>query len=496
MAWIKAKAPTYRESNSQGLFVQPAQASICGTDLSTTNLFMNRKLPPSKAKAKNLRPKPATQHRPPAPKAPPEFRLSSYARQTNPDKKSGVIYFLFGYGRETVKFSTNTPCTDTGLYDPNRMLGGIAEADSNQLREWEMRAKKMVADLRLTGRPISLRSIRDALFSSELAQFKTLTVHQGVDLYIAYQKQRYRAGQIVQRTFWKNSRWANDFRSWTDRTLGKNALLTDLKPSDMRAFSLWLQTDRQHLDRSTTERLSSNSAESTASHAKAMSAFWFDNELINRNPYINFRRKMRSVEYNCLTEEEVSRLFSLSIESKSLSTVRDVFVFMCLTAIGWAEAEKLTTASVKLENGQPYLEVFRRKMMNRAGNRPALIPLDPTAVNLLARYWPEKDSADTPLFPVQENQAFNRSLKQLAHMAGIDKNLSSNYGRKSLANYALANGLPSSTISAILGHSDLGTLMRHYARHQPGRVLSDFGKLTSDLPNNTLYGLGGIGNKP
>lgn len=454
------------------------------------HLFMNScKLTPSLKKAKHNPPKRTVPPDTIVRNAPALFRAGYTVTRKKGGRLEGTVTLNLRGGGRFLRASTGVPCSDVTLFDRRTGEGGISESDKLQLAQWLARANQIAADLRLSGRPIDVYAIRDALFSGEHSLFTTLKIDRAIDLYIDNQEIRMSAGQIVQRTYWKNRRWANDFRNWCNTALGKHALITELKPIHVRAFSLWLQTSRKDPNRSTTERLSNNSAEATASHANVMMKFWYDNEWIPKNPFVNFRRKMHTVEFKSLTMEEVQRLYDLPLESASLATIRDVFIFMALSALNYADIERLKVADVKLHDGKPYLEVVRRKMQNRPDSLSALIPLDATAMLLLGRYWPGEENPEALIFPVQANAAFNRSLKQLGHLASVKKSLTTNLARKSLANYALDTGLPPATISSVLGHADLGTLMRHYAKHQPGRVLRDFDKLIGTLPGNTLYGL-------
>ncbi len=73
-------------------------------------------------------------------------------------------------------------------------------------------------------------------------------------------------------------------------------------------------------------------------------------------------------------------------------------------------------------------------------------------------------------------KSFNRNLKEVAKMCGIEQNLTSYVSRHSFATQAMMNNIPVTAISAMLGHSSLKTT-EIYLKSFPSDVLDDYNAL-------------------
>jgi site-specific recombinase XerD len=107
--------------------------------------------------------------------------------------------------------------------------------------------------------------------------------------------------------------------------------------------------------------------------------------------------------------------------------------------------------------------VFRRKKTNSE----VQVPLLPIALEILNKY---SNYYSGQLLPVQCNQAMNRRLKELMHLMGINKHVSTHVGRHSFASsVTLANGIPLEIVSKLLGHSNT-IITQVYAKVLPKAV--------------------------
>ena len=352
------------------------------------------------------------------------------------------------------------------------------------IRDLKARAERLYADCRLTGRPIDVFAIRDALFAEDRLIAAIPNVKELVDRWLIYDQQREDAGEIVKRTKDKNKRWTNDFWGFVHHKYGPNARLINLKPNDIREFVVYLKTKpRPKSDRP----LSNNTAQSTALHANVLMNYAYDNEYITRNPFVNFKRKMDTVDVKTLTEEEILNFCTFPLESPALQMVRDIFFFLSLTGLSYCDLKRLTANDIQVENGVQYIYIKRRKMIGRKGTIPATIPLSTPALEILAKYTPV--SSDEPLMALPANWPLNRCIKQIAAMCGLNKSISTKIARSSLATYLLNNGVPLTSVSAILGHSSTATTQKYYAKVQAKQVISDMNDLSNRLNGTGLYGL-------
>jgi integrase/recombinase XerD len=84
---------------------------------------------------------------------------------------------------------------------------------------------------------------------------------------------------------------------------------------------------------------------------------------------------------------------------------------------------------------------------------------------------------DTPVFKERDVQLarkhFNKSLKVIAAMCGIEQNLTSYVSRHSFATQAMLLNVPVNAISAMLGHSSLKTT-EIYLKSLPSNILDDY----------------------
>jgi site-specific recombinase XerD len=103
-------------------------------------------------------------------------------------------------------------------------------------------------------------------------------------------------------------------------------------------------------------------------------------------------------------------------------------------------------------------------------------------LKLLEKYKddPRCASCDRAL-PVLSNQKYISYLKELADICGIEKNLTTHTARHTFAtSVALSNGVPSGSVSKMLGHKKISTT-QHYARILDIRVSEDMQKLRDRL---------------
>lgn len=87
---------------------------------------------------------------------------------------------------------------------------------------------------------------------------------------------------------------------------------------------------------------------------------------------------------------------------------------------------------------------------------------------------------DTPLLQYRDiewaRKRYNKKLKDLAAMCGIEGNLTSYVSRHSFATQAMLQQVPLNAISAMLGHSSLKTT-QVYLKSLPNNVLDDYNEL-------------------
>ena len=136
---------------------------------------------------------------------------------------------------------------------------------------------------------------------------------------------------------------------------------------------------------------------------------------MNRDPYDDY--VIGTAIYGTpfyLTKEERNQLYQAKFpDNPGLDVQRDIFVFQCFIGCRVGDLMKMTKANVI--NGA--IEYVPRKTKE---GRPytVRVPLSPTALEILDRY---KDQPDGRLLPFICEQDYNRDIKKMIKLAGIDR---------------------------------------------------------------------------
>ncbi|MCB0744499.1 MAG: site-specific integrase [Ignavibacteriae bacterium] len=202
------------------------------------------------------------------------------------------------------------------------------------------------------------------------------------------------------------------------------------------------------------------------------------NNWIIQDPFANYKVRLKEVNRDFLTQEEVEKMMNKRIPVKRIDQVRDIFVFCCYTGLSYADVRKLTKDNlVKGIDGGMWIKTDRTKTNTRSS-----IPLLPLALTILDKYKGNGDiSSSEFLLPVSSNQKMNAYLKEIADLCGIEKNLTFHLARHTFATtITLTNGVSIESVSKMLGHRSLKTT-QHYAKILDKRVSNDMTLLKSKL---------------
>ncbi len=220
----------------------------------------------------------------------------------------------------------------------------------------------------------------------------------------------------------------------------------------------------------TTNKCNNNSTLKYIKNLGKIIRICLSNGWIIKNPFVNYKGKIKTVNRVYLTEEEVQRMADKCFDIDRLSQVRDVFLFCCFTGLAYVDIKKLKISEItKGVDGGLWIFTNRQKTDTRSA-----IPLLPTATQLIKKYsnHPLCINTDMPL-PVPSNQKMNGYLKEIAAMCGIDKILTSHIARHTFATtITLSNGVPIETVSKMLGHSSIKQT-QHYAKILDLKVSAD-----------------------
>lgn len=163
-----------------------------------------------------------------------------------------------------------------------------------------------------------------------------------------------------------------------------------------------------------------------------------------------------------LTDDEVERLSKVKLPTESLTRVRDMFLFQCLTGLAYADMENWHKDWVEKDKEGTCIYTNRRVK----NVKPFVFVLLPKALKILDKY------GGTP--PTMCNVQYNLRLKVVAEAAGIEKRISSHWGRHTAAMVWLNNGIPLEVVSRCLGHSSTNITQKVYAHLEQNTIKNAF----------------------
>jgi integrase len=204
----------------------------------------------------------------------------------------------------------------------------------------------------------------------------------------------------------------------------------------------------------------------------------FANDWISKDPFFNWKARLKTVDREFLSEEEIQKMIEKEFHIPRLNQIRDIFIFSCFTGLAYADVKKLTKENVVLGiDGDQWIKTKRTKT-----NTITNIPILPTAANIIEKYANHKEVLNKlVLLPVLSNQKMNAYLKEIADLCGITKNLTFHLARHTFATtVTLTNGVPIESVSKMLGHKSLKTT-QHYAKILDRKVSDDMHLLKDKL---------------
>lgn len=201
-----------------------------------------------------------------------------------------------------------------------------------------------------------------------------------------------------------------------------------------------------------------------------------DNDWLQKNPFANYKSKVKEVERVFLNEIELSSIINKNFRIERLSLVRDIFVFSCYTGLAYIDVKNLSEMHIVIGiDGDKWIYTQRQKTESLSR-----IPLLPKALELLEKYKNYPQSSDK-LFPVLSNQRINSYLKEIADVCDIDKELTFHIARHTFATtVTLSNGVPIESISKMLGHKSI-KITQHYAKIVDRKISDDMKMLRDKI---------------
>ena len=252
------------------------------------------------------------------------------------------------------------------------------------------------------------------------------------------------------------------FIKWRYRRTDMSML--ELTPEFIKDFSVYLSTDRGLANATIWQRCMWLKGVVLRAHY---------NGKIPRNPFAQFHISPNCKEREFLTEDELKAVVTHEFEDDNLAFVRDIFVFVCFTALSFIDVKELTTDNIVDINGDKWIIGHRHKT-----GIPFQVKLMDVPLQIIDRYKHLQE--DKLVFGKMNYWSMCKKLKKVMEACGIEKQISFHCGRHSFATLALSKGMPIESVSRVLGHTNIVTT-QIYAKITSQKLNADLTMLGDKL---------------
>ena len=185
--------------------------------------------------------------------------------------------------------------------------------------------------------------------------------------------------------------------------------IKDVNYKFIRRFEYYLKTERN---------CSHNTAIKYITNFKKIVRIAYANDWITKDPFYNWKARLKTVDREFLSKEEIQKLVEKSFSIKRLEQVKDIFLFSCYTGLAYSDVKKLSKNDLVIGiDGDIWIKTKRTKTNTRSN-----IPLLTTAEAILDKYSEHSGVEQSEfLLPVLSNQKMNSYLKEIADVCGIHK---------------------------------------------------------------------------
>jgi site-specific recombinase XerD len=194
------------------------------------------------------------------------------------------------------------------------------------------------------------------------------------------------------------------------------------------------------------------------------------NGWLDRDPFVNYKVKLKEVERPFLSEDELDIIINKHFKVPRINQVKDIFLFSCFTGLAYSDVKKMSYENIATGiDGEKWLFINRTKT-----DTASRVPLLPTALDILDKYKDHPQCINKQkLLPVLSNQKMNAYLKEIADLCEINKELTFHIARHTFATtVTLNNDVPIESVSKMLGHKNIRTT-QHYAKLLDKKVSND-----------------------
>lgn len=218
-----------------------------------------------------------------------------------------------------------------------------------------------------------------------------------------------------------------------------------------------------------TLNIQNNTAVNYMKNLKKICLIAWNDGIIDRNPFTNVKLHLEKVEVEYLTVKEIKSIYKKDFKNKRLNHVKDIYIFASMTGLAYIDIKEFDVKEHLHQDNDGNFWIMKKRQKT---NIMSSIPLLPIPLEILDRY--------NFKLPVLSNQKTNSYLKEIADLCRINKKLHFHQGRHNFAMLTLNNGIPLTSVSKMLGHTNTKITQR-YAKVMQSTLLKDMNSLKEKI---------------
>ena len=358
--------------------------------------------------------------------------IKLYLRKYGNDSTAGIVWISFYVNREKVNFSTKIS-VETKYWNDKKKCVGVGDKDAGD--------KNLIIENILAR--INNVFVKYRLRDKKLTRVSFLKAYHRPDDYATFfdfvlDHQKKESLKLEDSTFRTNLSVVKKLKEYNS-----NLYFDDITRDWLDGYYFYLLKELGNNE---------NTANKNMATIKKYVLAAFKSGYMDENPFAEWKIKKGVPSGDYLLEDELQLLMQIYIdgelEYKQHKTL-ELFLFLCFSSLHIGDAKGLMLEQFTDDT----LTYFRIKLKNRKP-MPIQVPLSEPLRKLLVNIVGTRKKG--PVFEkLPADQTMNRFLKDIAAIAGIDKNLTHKVGRHTFATIFLKKTKDITSLKEILGHSDL-----------------------------------------
>lgn len=163
-------------------------------------------------------------------------------------------------------------------------------------------------------------------------------------------------------------------------------------------------------------------------------------------------------EINYLSFDELKKIEKCNIAQTRLNRIKLLFLLQCYTGLAYIDLMDLNESKFERKNGDIWLTGVRAK-----SGQTYFVPVEKKASILWGKLGQKIEQIS--------NQKYNSYLKEIADIAGVKTRITTHTGRRTFGMIQLNTGYAIEDVSRMLGHNNISTTQKHYAKVLNERII-------------------------